>query len=98
MHARVSTYAGSADQLDEAIRNFEGDSDAVAALEGFEGAFALVDRGNGRAMTITLWSNEDAVAASAERADQIRAQATAPAGVSIENVEIYEVAVQVGRS
>ncbi len=96
MHARVGTYAGAADQLDEATRNFERDSEAVAALEGFEGAYLLVDRGNGRALTVTLWSNEDAVAASAQRADEIRAQATGPAGVSIESVEIYEVAVQVG--
>ncbi|MFN2556255.1 MAG: hypothetical protein ABR592_05180 [Nitriliruptorales bacterium] len=96
MHARVGMYAGAADDLDVAAQNFERDSDAVAALDGFEGAFLLIDHANGRAMTITLWSNEDAVAASAERADQIRAQATGPAGVAIESVEVYEVAVQLG--
>ncbi len=95
MHARVSTYAGAADQLDEAIRNFERDSEAVAGLDGFEGAYLLVDSGKGRALTVTLWSNEDAVQASSQRADEIRAQATGPAGVSIESVEVYEVAVQV---
>ncbi len=98
MHARVGRYAGSADHLDDTIRHFERDSDGLAALDGFEGAFALVDHSKGRAMTITLWSNEDAVAASAERADQMRAQATGPAGVSIESVEVYEVALQLGPS
>ncbi len=94
MHARVSTYAGSADNLDDATRNFEQSSDAIAELDGFEGAYLLLDRANGRALTITLWSNEDAVAASTQRADEVRAEATGPAGVSIESVEVYEVAVQ----
>lgn len=94
MHARVSTYAGSADHLDDAIRNFDASSDAIAELEGFEGAYLLIDRANGRALTISLWSNEDAVAASTERADEVRAEAAGGAGVSIEDVEIYEVAIR----
>lgn len=96
MHARVSTYAGSADLLDEAVRNFERASDDVRELDGFEGAYLLVDHANGRALTITLWSNEDAVAASTERTDAVRAEAAGGAGASIESVEIYEVALQVG--
>ncbi len=98
MHARVSTYAGSAEQLDEVVRNFESSSDAVRELDGFEGAYMLVDRANGRALTITLWANEDAVRASAERADEVRAEAAGGAGFSIESVEIYEVALQLGSS
>lgn len=94
MHARVSTYAGAAEHLDDGIRNFEGSADALRELDGFEGAYMLVDRANGRAITITLWSNEDAVAASTERADEVRAEAAGGAGFSIESVEIYEVATQ----
>ncbi len=94
MQARVSTYAGAADHIEDAIRSFEAISDAVRELDGFEGAYLLVDRGSGRALTITLWSSEDAVQASTERANQTRAQAAATAGISIENVAVYEVAVQ----
>lgn len=94
MHARVSTYAGAGDHVEDAVRSFEGSADAVRDLDGFEGAYLLIDRGSGRALTITLWSSEDAVQKSRVRADETRAEAAATAGISIESVEVYEVAVQ----
>ncbi len=95
MHARVSTYSGSPEQAEEASRNFEGMTNALRSLEGFEGAYLLVDRGTGNAMTITLWSSEDAVQASAEQANQQRSQAAGGAGMSIDSVSTYEVAVNI---
>ncbi len=98
MHARVSTYAGSPEQAQEGIRNFEGLTDALRSLDGFEGGYLLVDRGTGKAITMTLWSSEDAAEASAERAKQMRSDAAGGAGMNIESVETYEVAVQIPRS
>ena len=98
MHARVSTYEGSADRLDEGIRGFERTTDALRQLDGFEGAYLLVDRAAGRALSVTLWSSEEAVQASAERANQMRSEATSPAGITIESVDTYEVAMQVEAS
>ncbi len=34
MHARVSTYAGSPDQAEAGVRNFEGLTDSLRSLEG----------------------------------------------------------------
>jgi heme-degrading monooxygenase HmoA len=93
MHARVSTYSGWAAQVDDGVRNFEGTTDAL--LDGFEGAYLLVDRRGGRVMTITMWSTEQAVEASAERAGQIRQKAAGSAGLSIDSVGTYEVALQI---
>lgn len=95
MHARVSTYAGSPDQAEAGVRNFEGLTDSLRSLEGFEGGYLLVDRGTGKALTITLWSSEDAVQASAERASQMRSDAAGGAGMSIDSVDTYEVAVHI---
>ncbi len=95
MHARVSMYSGSPEQAAEASRNFEGMTDALRSLDGFEGAYLLVDRGTGKAMTVTLWSSEDAVQASSEKASQQRSQAAGGAGMSIDSVETYEVAVNI---
>lgn len=95
MHARVSSYAGSGDQVDDGVRNFEGATDALRQLDGFEGAYLLVDRQGGRAMTITLWSSEQAAQASAERASQMRQEVAGGAGLSIETVDTYEVAFRV---
>jgi heme-degrading monooxygenase HmoA len=95
MHARVSTYAGTPDQAEEGVENFEGLTDALRGLDGFEGAYLFVDRGTGKAVSVTLWASEDAAQASAEKAKQMRDQAAGGAGMSIESVATYEVAVQI---
>ncbi len=95
MQARVSTYAGTPEQAQEGIQNFEGLTDALRSLDGFEGAYLLVDRGRGKALSVTLWASEEAAQASAEKAKQMRSQAAEGAGMSIESVEDYEVAVQI---
>ena len=94
MQARVSTYSGWAAQVDDGVRNFEGRMDALRELEGFQGAYLLVDRHGGRVMTITLWSTEQAAEASAERASQLRQEAAGGAGLSIDSVGTYEVALR----
>lgn len=95
MHVRVSTCAGPPDGVDDGIRNFEGMTDSLLQLDGFQGAYLLVDRSAGRAMTITLWSSEEAAEASAERASQMRHEAAGGAGLTTESVDTYEVAVGV---
>ncbi len=95
MHARISTYAGTPDQAEEGIENFERLTDALRSLDGFEGAYLFVDRGTGNALSVTLWASEDATQASAEKAKQMREQAAGGAGMSIESVATYEVAVQI---
>lgn len=91
MFARVSTYGGASDDL---VAGFEGATDPLRQIEGFEGAYLLVDRAGGKAMSITLWESEQALEASVERANQLREEATSPAGISIESVDHYEVAIK----
>jgi heme-degrading monooxygenase HmoA len=81
--------------VDDGVRNFEDTKDALRQLDGFEGAYLLVDRHGGRVMTITLWSTEQTAEASAERANQIRQEAAGAAGLSIDSVGTYEVALQI---
>ena len=86
MFARVSTFAGSPDQLDESIR--EGREQIVPAvrqIRGCKGLLYLVDRTTGKAMSVTLWETEEAMRMSEQAADQIR-------GESVQ-VERYEVAI-----
>ena len=91
MHARVSTYVGASDDL---VAGFEGATDPLREIEGFEAAYFLVDRDAGKAMSITLWESKEALEASVERANQLREEATSPAGISIQSVDHYEVAIQ----
>lgn len=96
MHARVSTYTGlAAERLEEGVRAFQQTTDALQQLDGFEGAYLLTDAAGGRVITVTLWSSSEAEQASAERAAQVRADAADAAGIAIESVRTYEVAMHV---
>jgi heme-degrading monooxygenase HmoA len=92
VHARISTYEGDVDRL---IQGFERQTDLVRGLEGFARAYLLVDRAGGTAVTVTLWSSEDALDASASRAARLREEATETAGATIGPVDTYEVALVV---
>ena len=86
MFARVSTYSGAPDRVDESIR--EGREQIVPAvrqIRGCKGLLYLVDRSTGKAMSVTLWENEEAMRASEEAANQIR-------GESVQ-VDRFEVAI-----
>ena len=91
MHARVSTYEASPERVDELERAFSDAAGSAQALEGNAGGYFMVDRTNGRAVTVTLWESEDALRQSAEAADRLRSEATSPSGASITSVNSYEV-------
>jgi heme-degrading monooxygenase HmoA len=95
MVARVSTYAGPTDRLDDLAQGFERSSDAVQELEGFEGAYLLVDSAGGNAMTVALWSTREDAAASAERVRQLRDEAAERSAHSVVSVEVYDVAARI---
>lgn len=59
MHARVTTFRlanGGLDRLVETI-----DASDITQVNGNQGAFLLIDRNSGEAMTITLWDSEQAL-------------------------------------
>jgi heme-degrading monooxygenase HmoA len=95
MVARVATYEGGVDRLDELARGFEQSSHAVRELDGFSGAYLLVDRGTGNAMTVALWSSAQAAEATAERVDQLRREAAEVSAHSIASVDVYDVAARI---
>ena len=90
MHARVSTYTGEAEAL---IDGFQAATEPLENIEGFSEAYFLVDRAKNRGMSITIWESEDALLASAARADELRKRATEPSGSTIDSVEHYEIAL-----
>ena len=92
MHARISRYRGDAEQM---RAGFDAASGELEQMDGFGQAFFLVNPDRSRAMSITLWETEEAMTASAERAHQMRTQATEPANATIESVESYEVVLTV---
>lgn len=92
MWARVSSYEfGGDESVEEGIRAFERAlTEEDFQMEGMRDAYLLVDREDGKALTITLWESEDAMRASEEAADRVRRDA---AGDAVRDVDRYEVAL-----
>ena len=96
MYARVSFYELGGASRDDAARAFEGARSAIEQMEGNEGGMLLVSSQGDKAMTVTLWTSEDALRASEQQANQVRQQAAGSAGLTVRDVEAYEVALEFG--
>jgi heme-degrading monooxygenase HmoA len=95
MIARLSTYDGPADSLDDLVGGMEKNTEALRGMQGFQGAYMLIDPGTGEAVTLTFWASEAAESASASEASRWRKDAADAADHAITDVHVYEVAVQV---
>ena len=92
MHARVSTFQGSPEQMDQASQMVrEQVLPAARQQEGFKGVISLLDRSSGKSIAVTLWASEEAMRASDEWADQAREQSATAGGGQVAGVERYEV-------
>jgi hypothetical protein len=91
MFARASSWTGSS----EALQKWEDHVDDVAAmiraLPGVAGAMFFIDRSDGKAMTLTLWENEEAALVSDQHAEASRAATIAATGVDLLARARYEV-------
>jgi hypothetical protein len=93
MHARVTTISGSPNEADAGIDTFRENVVPFTREHG-KGAILLVDRQSGEAIAITLWENEQAMHASEESANSLRAQAADQMGaLQSPTIGRYEVAV-----
>ena len=92
--ARVSSFEGLPEKIDEGIRQAEQDVlPRARQLPGWKGYYWLADRSSGRAKLITLFESMDAVRASEQQANELRRQSAEAAGETITGVERYEVAL-----
>lgn len=93
MFARVSTYQGDPDKLDEGTR-YAVDQVLPRArqMAGWKGIYVLVDRESGKQLSVTLWESEQDMRASEEAANRLREELAEASDETITDVERYEVA------
>ena len=92
MFARVSTYEGRPEQLDEMHQ--EGMEHVLPALEmqdGFSGGLVLADRESGKVLVVTLWESEQALDATEDASHWLRIFGAESSGGTVSSVERYEV-------
>ena len=92
MFARVSTFEGRPEQVDELVHTaLEKVLPQLKRYEGFNGALALADRGNGKVLTVLFWESEEAMGVSEEASYWYRRYSAEAAGDKVASVERYEV-------
>jgi hypothetical protein len=93
MYARVTTFTGTAADVEPGIESFRANV-VPWARENGRGAMLLLDRESGTGIAITLWDDEQSMRASEERANALRADAAEQIGATDDPaVGRYEVAV-----
>ena len=93
MHARVNTFEGPADRMDEGIRDMqERIVPWSREMDGCKGVIAFVDRESGKTIGITLWESQDKMLASETQAAELRSASAEVAGATPQ-VERYEVVI-----
>ena len=93
VQARLSHYSVDPSRVDEAIRGFEEAAANLRGIPGSTGGYLLVDRTEGRLISVTFWENEAALSGSEVRAANLRRQAVADAEGTVEAVHCYDVPV-----
>jgi heme-degrading monooxygenase HmoA len=95
MYARVLRLKGDASKADAAIENYASRvAPALREQGGYAGARLLVDREQGRSMSVTFWRDEDAARASEAALSGIRRDAASAFGADDPVSEYFEILVQ----
>ncbi|HXF57608.1 MAG TPA: hypothetical protein VNO34_08585 [Actinomycetota bacterium] len=95
MHARKTVFRTAPENVETAAKVFREEVlPAARTLAGFKGGVALADRTTGDLVSFTLWESEEAMNASAEAANRLRAEALDKIGAQEPpDVHQYEVVV-----
>ena len=91
MFARVSTFKRGPETVSDAPS--EDIVSRVLRVPGCKGIYYLNGKESDKALSITLWDSEEAMAASREEANKIRKESSEEEKVQIADVEEFEVTV-----
>jgi hypothetical protein len=93
MFARVVTYRGPPEQIEEGLRIFrEHVLPWARGLTGFRGWIFLLDRSGEKAIGVSFWASEEAMKESVAISDPLREKLVSGLEASIESLSSYEVA------
>ncbi len=94
MLARLHTLEATPEQYEAGFRIVTDDLLPWAREStGFCGAIGLVDPDSGKALLLTLWSDEDARANSAAAADHLSSLAADASGARRQSIENFDVSL-----
>jgi hypothetical protein len=99
MFARVTTFRGAPDRIEEGVRVYrEQVIPWLRDATGFRGWVVLLDREQEKAMGITFWVSEQAAADGEASGGVLRDEVASSVGALMESLALYEVAAVSGIS
>jgi hypothetical protein len=94
MLARLHTLEATPEQYEAGLRIVKDDLLPWAReSSGFCGAIGLVDRDSGKALLLTLWSDEEARTNSAAAADRLSSLAANATGARRQSIDDFDVSI-----
>ena len=93
MHARIGVWTGNAEELERWIARSRNEVRPAVQAAGAVGAYWLVDRAGGKALTVTLWTSEEAMRKSEQRAAALQSGTASASGARV-TTERYEIVEQ----
>jgi heme-degrading monooxygenase HmoA len=94
MYARLSTFRGSPDKYDEAVRMIQESSPRAKEQPGLIAGYWGLNREAGEGFTLILWEDEASLKASETLAATIREAATQSLGANFTSVATFEIVAQ----
>jgi heme-degrading monooxygenase HmoA len=95
MFARVTWFQTAADRIDDGVEAFRQQAaPGLSALLGNVGAVLLVDRGTGAGAAVSYWDSLESLQASEDAAVTLRAQTATEGGMTIGDIDRFEVILQ----
>ena len=92
MFARMNTFEGSPDRLDDALRKVREEVlPQLHQQDGFKGMMFLANYQSGELQLMSFWENSHAMRASEEEANRLRAGVAEAGDQEIARVERYDV-------
>lgn len=92
MFARMTTFRGSPDRIEEGVRLYR--DQVIPWLRdatGFRGWVVLMDRENEKAIGLTFWATEQAALDGESSGGVLRDEVAASVGAIMESLELFEV-------
>ena len=92
MFARMNTFEGSPDRLDDALRNVQEEVlPQLHQQDGFKGLMFLANYQSGELQLMSLWESAQAMRSSEEAAKRLRAEVAEAGDQEVADVERYDV-------
>jgi heme-degrading monooxygenase HmoA len=93
--ARVVRYSVEPERCEEALQAFEQAAQEIGAIEGITGGYVMADGDDGLIITVTFWSDRNAMENSEVRATRLRQEALRSVEGEVVSVERVSVATEI---